>query len=272
MQRFSPKHLIIVLSLILAIVLTVQFGGVLRPSKSTSLSISQTSNVVAPTLMKLRLDVKEYLMLKDRKYVFEFDQEEKRFLALLDTLEQQSGSSGSYITYIKALRADMQSFDTLFKKIVALEEENAKIESSVFTQYNAMLEEHPNRILFQSFTDNDPISGNSAAHLLNASLEYKLAVASYNLNNNRFFLIRANELKGDIKKYADKIEVLVDNKDSVKRIKSFKEAFGFYSQGFEHLADNIQAKQVTVSSAFEEVVPRMMNNSQALASVLEKEM
>lgn len=64
------------------------------------------------------------------------------------------------------MRTDIQKFDALFKNIIALEEENLKIESTVFNQYNAILEEHPNRILFQSFTDNDPMSGNSAAHLL----------------------------------------------------------------------------------------------------------
>jgi hypothetical protein len=269
MQRFSPSRIIIILSLILAIVLAVQFGDVLRPSKSASLSILQTSNIVEPTLMRLRLDVKEYLIVQDKKYIFDFEEETKRFLSLLDTLEDTS-KNAPISQSIKALRTDMQNFDTLFKKIVAIEEENKKIESNVFSQYNATLEEHPNKILFQSFTDNDPISGNSAAHLLNASLEYKLAVASYSLNNNKFFLIRANELKTEIKKHADKIEVIVDNKDSIKRIKSFKESFNLYSQGFERLADNIQAKHTTVANAFEDVVPRMMNNSQMLASMLEK--
>jgi len=273
MRRFSPTYLIIVFSLILATVLAVQFGGVLRPSKSTSHSVLQTLNLVTPTLMRLRLDVKEYLIVQDKKYILDFEQDTKRFLSLLDALEtQQSISKDLSISQnIKVLRTDIQKFDSLFKHIIALEEENLKIESTVFNPYNAMLEEHPNRILFQSFTDNDPMSGNSAAHLLDASLKYKLAVASYTLNNNQFFLIRANELKEEIKKHADKIELLVDNKESLKRIKSFKEVFGIYTQGFEQLAKNIQAKQATVSSTFDEIVPRMMNNSQALVFAFEKD-
>lgn len=267
MRRFSSIYLVISLSLVLAIVLLVQFGEVLRPSKNTSHSVLQTLNVVTPTLMKLRLDVKEYLIVQDKKYVFDFEQDTKRFLSLLEALEKHTSVSSN----IKALRTDIKAFDTLFKNIIALEEENQKIESTVFNPYNAVLEEHPNRILFQSFTDNDPMSGNSAAHLLHTSLEYKLAVASYILNNNQFFLIRANELKEEIKQHANKIELLVDNKESLKRIKSFKEVFNIYSQGFEQLAKNIQEKKVTVASAFEEVVPRMMNNSQALVFTLEKD-
>lgn len=274
MQRFSFMRLIIVLSLVLAIVLAVQFSGVLRPSKSTSHAMLQTLNVITPTLMRLRLDVKEYLIVQDKKYIFDFEQDAKRFLSLLETVETQQSLSkdSSTLQNIKALRTDIQKFDNLFKHIIALEEENIKIEGTVFSPYNAILEEHPNRILFQSFSDNDPMSGNSAAHLLDASLKYKLAVASYTLNNNQFFLIRANELKEEIKKHADKIELIVDNKESLKRIKSFKEVFGIYSQGFEQLAKNIQAKKVTVSSTFDEVVPRMMNNSQALVFALEKDL
>jgi len=271
MQRFSFSRLVIVLSLILVIVLAVQFGGVLRPSKSTSKTISHVSNVIEPTLMRLRLDIKEYLIVQDKKYVLDFGQEMKRFLALLDTVESTT-KEASVSENIKALRTDMQNFDALFKKIVALEEDNVKIESTVFNQYNSILDEHPNHILFQSFTDNDPMSGNSAARLLDASLKYKLAVASYSLNNNQFFLIRSNELKEEIQKHANKIELLVDNKESVKRIKSFKEAFGLYNQGFEHLTKNIQEKHVTIASAFEDVLPRMINNSQTLVSTLEKEM
>lgn len=267
MRRFSSIYLVISLSLVLAIILLVQFGEVLRPSKNTSHSVLQTLNVVTPTLMKLRLDVKEYLIVQDKKYVYDFEQDTKRFLSLLEALEKHTSVSSN----IKALRTDIKAFDTLFKNIIALEEENQKIESTVFNPYNAVLEEHPNRILFQSFTDNDPMSGNSAAHLLHTSLEYKLAVASYILNNNQFFLIRANELKEEIKQHANKIELLVDNKESLKRIKSFKEVFNIYSQGFEQLAKNIQEKKVTVASAFEEVVPRMMNNSQALVFTLEKD-
>lgn len=267
MRRFSSIYLVISLSLVLAIVLLVQFGEVLRPSKNTSHSVLQTLNVVTPTLMKLRLDVKEFLIVQDKKYVYDFEQDTKRFLSLLEALEKHTSVSSN----IKALRTDIKAFDTLFKNIIALEEENQKIESTVFNPYNAVLEEHPNRILFQSFTDNDPMSGNSAAHLLHTSLEYKLAVASYILNNNQFFLIRANELKEEIKQHANKIELLVDNKESLKRIKSFKEVFNIYSQGFEQLAKNIQEKKVTVASAFEEVVPRMMNNSQALVFTLEKD-
>ena len=201
MRRFSSIYLVISLSLVLAIVLLVQFGEVLRPSKNTSHSVLQTLNVVTPTLMKLRLDVKEYLIVQDKKYVFDFEQDTKRFLSLLEALEKHTSVSSN----IKALRTDIKAFDTLFKNIIALEEENQKIESTVFNPYNAILEEHPNRILFQSFTDNDPMSGNSAAHLLHTSLEYKLAVASYILNNNQFFLIRANELKEEIKQHANKI-------------------------------------------------------------------
>lgn len=273
MQRFSPKNLIILLSLVLAIILAVQLNEVLRPKKNTSHSVLQTLNVVTPTLMKLRLDVKEYLIVQDRKYIFDFEQDAKRFLSLLDTLEiEQSVSKNSSASQnIKALRTDIQEFNILFKNIIALEEENVKIENNVFNPYNPILEEHPNRILFQSFANNDPISGNSAAHLLHTSLEYKLAVASYTLNNNQFFLIRANELKEEIKKHADKIEVIIDNKESLKRIKSFKEVFGIYTQGFELLAKNIQAKKLSVSSAFEKVVPRMMNNAQALVFALEKD-
>lgn len=267
MRRFSSIYLVISLSLVLAIALVVQFGEVLRPSKNTSHSVLQTLNVVTPTLMKLRLDVKEFLIVQDKKYVYDFEQDTKRFLSLLEALEKHTSVSSN----IKALRTDIKAFDTLFKNIIALEEENQKIESTVFNPYNAVLEEHPNRILFQSFTDNDPMSGNSAAHLLHTSLEYKLAVASYILNNNQFFLIRANELKEEIKQHANKIELLVDNKESLKRIKSFKEVFNIYSQGFEQLAKNIQEKKVTVASAFEEVVPRMMNNSQALVFTLEKD-
>lgn len=267
MRRFSSIYLVISLSLVLAIILLVQFGEVLRPSKNTSHSVLQTLNVVTPTLMKLRLDVKEFLIVQDKKYVYDFEQDTKRFLSLLEALEKHTSVSSN----IKALRTDIKAFDTLFKNIIALEEENQKIESTVFNPYNAVLEEHPNRILFQSFTDNDPMSGNSAAHLLHTSLEYKLAVASYILNNNQFFLIRANELKEEIKQHANKIELLVDNKESLKRIKSFKEVFNIYSQGFEQLAKNIQEKKVTVASAFEEVVPRMMNNSQALVFTLEKD-
>lgn len=267
MRRFSSIYLVISLSLVLAIVLLVQFGEVLRPSKNTSHSVLQTLNVVTPTLMKLRLDVKEFLIVQDKKYVYDFEQDTKRFLSLLEALEKHTSVSSN----IKELRTDIKAFDTLFKNIIALEEENQKIESTVFNPYNAVLEEHPNRILFQSFTDNDPMSGNSAAHLLHTSLEYKLAVASYILNNNQFFLIRANELKEEIKQHANKIELLVDNKESLKRIKSFKEVFNIYSQGFEQLAKNIQEKKVTVASAFEEVVPRMMNNSQALVFTLEKD-
>ncbi len=270
MKRFSPFHIIIILSLMVTIVLAVQFGGVLHLSTNSSQVLSQTSNVVEPTLMRLRLDVKEYLMVQDKKYILDFDQETKRFLSLLESLESVSKDS-TVSEKVKALRADMQSFDTLFKKIVSLEAENTKIESTVFNQYNTLLEEHPNHILFQAFTDNDPVSGNSAAHLLDASLKYKLAVASYSLNNNQFFLIRSNELKEEVQKHANKIEMLVDNKESLKRIKSFKEAFGLYNQGFEHLTKNIQTKHATVSSAFEEVVPRMMNNSQALVATLEKD-
>lgn len=272
MQRFSFMRLIIVLSLVLAIVLAVQLSS--RPSKSTSHTMLQTLNVITPTLMRLRLDVKEYLIVQDKKYIFDFEQDAKRFLSLLETVEAQQSllKDSSTLQNIKALRTDIQKFDSLFKHIIALEEENLKIEGTVFSPYNAILEEHPNRILFQSFSDNDPMSGNSAAHLLDASLKYKLAVASYTLNNNQFFLIRANELKEEIKKHADKIELIVDNKESLKRIKSFKEVFSIYSQGFEQLAKNIQAKKVTVSSTFDEVVPRMMNNSQALVFALEKDL
>lgn len=272
MQRFSFMRLIIVLSLVLAIVLAVQLSS--RPSKSASHAMSQTLNVITPTLMRLRLDVKEYLIVQDKKYIFDFEQDAKRFLSLLETVETQQSllKDSSILQNIKALRTDIQKFDSLFKHIIALEEENLKIEGTVFSPYNAILEEHPNRILFQSFSDNDPMSGNSAAHLLDASLKYKLAVASYTLNNNQFFLIRANELKEEIKKHADKIELIVDNKESLKRIKSFKEVFGIYSQGFEQLAKNIQAKKATVSSTFDEVVPRMMNNSQALVFALEKDL
>jgi hypothetical protein len=270
MRRFSTSHLLITLGFILAIVVASLYGGLLSPSKKTVQSIAQTSNVVEPTLMRLRLDVKEYLITHDKKYILDFGQESKRFLALLDTLESAS-KDATIAQNIKELRTDMQNFDTLFKKIVVLEEENVKIESTVFNEYNAALEEHPNRILFQSFTDNDPMSGNSAAHLLDASLKYKLAVASYSLSNNQFFLIRSNELKEEIQKHANKIELLVENKESLKRIKSFKEAFSVYNQGFEHMSKNIQAKQVTMSSAFEEVVPRMINHTQVLVFTLEKE-
>ena len=267
MRRFSFLYLSIVLSL----VLVIQYDEILRPSKNASHATLKTLNVITPTLMRLRLDVKEYLIVQDKKYIMDFEQESKRFLSLLDELESASkGTSAS--ENIKTLRTDIQKFDALFKNIIALEEENLKIESTVFNQYNAILEEHPNRILFQSFTDNDPMSGNSAAHLLDASLKYKLAVASYSLNNNKFFLIRSNELKDEIQKHANKIELLVDNKESLKRIKSFKEAFGIYNQGFEHLTKNIQTKHLTVASAFEDVVPRMMNNSQALVFTLEKDL
>ena len=274
MQRFSPLALIILVSLVLATVLAAQFGGALNSSKNTSQPVMGALNVVMPSLMRLRLDVKEYLIVQDQKFVYDFDQESKRFLALLDTLESQhNAAKDSQIDQsIQALRADIHKFDTLFKSIVALEEDNMKIESSVFIKYNALLEEQPNHILFQAFTDNDPMSGNSAAHLLDASLKYKLAVASYSLNNDKFFLIQSNELKDKIKKHADKIELLVENQESLKRIKSFKEVFALYAQGFENLAKNIQAKQVTVSSAFEEVVPRMMNNSQTLLFAFEKEL
>lgn len=274
MQRFSPLALIILLSLVLATVLAAQFGSVLYSSKNASQPVLSTLNVVMPSLMRLRLDVKEYLIVQDQKYIYDFDQESKRFVALLDTLEGQRNISkdSSIAQNIQALRADIQKFDTLFKSIVALEEDNMKIESGVFIKYNALLEEHPNHILFQAFTDNDPMSGNSAAHLLDSSLKYKLAVASYSLNNDNFFLIQSNELKDKIKKHADKIELLVENKESQKRIKSFKEVFALYAQGFENMAKNIQAKQLTVSSAFEEVVPRMMTNSQTLLFALEKEL
>ena len=274
MQRFSPLALIILASLVLATVLVAQFGGALSSSKNTSQPVMGTLNVVQPSLMRLRLDVKEYLIGQDQKYVYDFDQESKRFLALLDTLESQHNvaQNTSIAQSIQSLRADIHKFNILFKSIVALEEDNMKIESGVFIKYNAMLEEHPNHILFQAFTDNDPMSGNSAAHLLDASLKYKLAVASYSLNNDEFFLIQSNELKDKIKKHADKIELLVENKESLKRIKSFKEVFALYAQGFEHLAKNIQAKRLNVSSAFEEVVPRMLNNSQTLLLAFEKEL
>jgi len=274
MRRFSPLHWLFLLSLSLAIVVTVQFAGVLQPTKKSSNSVLQTLHVVAPTLMRLRLDVKEYLMAQDKKFISDFEQDYKRFLTLLETLQTDSttSSNSSASQNVKNLRADAEKFDTLFKKIIALEEENSKIESTVFNQYNGVLDEHPNRILFQSFADNDPMSGNSAAHLLHTTLEYKLAVASYILNNNQFFLIRANELKAEVKKHADKIELIVDNKESLKRIKAFKEAFGIYAQGFEKLAMNIQTKHTIVSNTFDDIVPRMMNDSQKLVFELEKDL
>jgi len=274
MRRFSPLHWLFLLSLGLAIAVTVQFAGVLQPTKKSSNSVLQTLHVVAPTLMRLRLDVKEYLMAQDKKFISDFEQDYKRFLTLLETLQTDSttSSNSSASQNVKNLRADAEKFDTLFKKIIALEEENSKIESTVFNQYNGVLDEHPNRILFQSFADNDPMSGNSAAHLLHTTLEYKLAVASYILNNNQFFLIRANELKAEVKKHADKIELIVDNKESLKRIKAFKEAFGIYAQGFEKLAMNIQTKHTIVSNTFDDIVPRMMNDSQKLVFELEKDL
>lgn len=273
MRRFSPFHLIVVLVLVLAIVLSLQFGGE-RSSQNGSHSILKSLHIATPTLMRLRLDVKEYLMVPDKKYIFDFEQDIKQLASLIDTLEKEEGiiRNASIAQTVKALRSDTEKFDALFKKIIALEEENMKIESTVFTPYNGVLEEHPNRILFQSFADNDPMSGNSAAHLLHTTLEYKLAVASYILNNNQFFLIRANELKEEIKKHADKIELIVDNKESVKRIKLFKEAFGIYTKGFELLAKNIQDKRLTVSSAFDEIIPRMMNSSQTLLFSFEKDL
>ncbi|WP_060825332.1 hypothetical protein [Sulfurospirillum cavolei] len=239
------------------------------PSQTQKATL-ETLHSMSPTLMKLRLDVKEYMIVQDKKYLIDFDQEAKRLYALLDTLDAQSSQDKNRAQTIDALRRDMQAFDRLFKAIIALEEENAKIEVEIFAKYDALLEEHPNRILFQAFTDNDPMSGNSAAHLLDAALKYKLAVASYSLNNSEFFLIRTKEMKDLVKKHADKIELLVDNKESVKRIKAFKEVFETYTQGFDRLASNIQAKRKNVSDAFDDVVPRMMSRSQALLFASEK--
>ena len=77
-------------------------------------------------------------------------------------------------------------------------------------------------------------------------------------------MIRSNELKGEIDKHAHKIEAIVDNKESLKRIKNFKEAFVLYAQGFDTLAQNTQVKSGLLAKCFDEMVPRMLQNTQQL--------
>lgn len=273
MNRFSPTHLLILLCFLLGSMVTVQFllsqQSIQAPTLYKSEALVHSIN---PSIMKLRLDIKEYLMVQDDKYLRDFDTEMTKLKDSIEHLSKERliDQSSAMQKNIVALSIDLKTYEQSFKKIVALEKENAAIEGTIFAKYTTLLEEHPNKILFQSFMDNDPMSGNSAAYLLDALLKYKISVASFTLNNNDFFLIRIKELKDEIEKYANKIEVVVDNKESLKRIKSFKEAFALYAQGFEQIARNTHAKKAILTTTFEEVFPRMHENTQLLGSMVQK--
>ncbi|KFL33561.1 MULTISPECIES: hypothetical protein [unclassified Sulfurospirillum] len=273
MNRFSPLQLLLLLSFLLASSVIVQF---LLPSQGISAPALYQSeaniHAINPSIMRLKLDIKEYLMVQDDKYLRDFDAEAAKLAESLTKLSQEPlvRQSSAMQKGVSALISDLKTYEQSFKRIVPLEKENANIEGSVFAKYNTLLEEHPNKILFQSFMDNDPMSGNSAAYLLDALLKYKISVTSFMLNNNDFFLIRIKELKDEIEKHANKIEVVVDNKESLKRIKLFKEAFALYAQGFEQIARNSQAKKAILSTTFDELLPRMNENAQTLSSLIEK--
>lgn len=273
MNRFSSLQLLLLLSFILASTVIVQF---LLPSQGNSAPALYKSEArihsINPSIMRLKLDIKEYLMVQDDKYLRDFDTEAAKLSETLNQLGKESlvAKSSAMQKGIGALSSDLKAYEQSFKRIVALEKENAGIEGTVFAKYNTLLEEHPNKILFQSFMDNDPMSGNSAAYLLDALLKYKISATSFTLNNNDFFLIRIKELKDEIEKHANKIEVVVDNKESLKRIKIFKEAFALYAQGFEQIARNSQAKKAILTTTFEELLPRMNENAETLRSMVEK--
>ncbi|AHJ13824.1 hypothetical protein [Sulfurospirillum multivorans] len=273
MNRFSPLQLLLLLSFLLASTVIVQFLLPHQGNSAPALYKSEANiHSINPSIMRLKLDIKEYLMVQDDKYLRDFDTEAAKLAETLTKLGKESlvAKSSAMQKGIGALSSDLKTYEQSFKRIVALEKENAGIEGNVFAKYNTLLEEHPNKILFQSFMDNDPMSGNSAAYLLDALLKYKISAASFTLNNNDFFLIRIKELKDEIEKHANKIEVVVDNKESLKRIKIFKEAFALYAQGFEQIARNSQAKKAILTTTFEELLPRMNENAETLRSMVEK--
>jgi len=281
MSSLTPIQKLARLCRILLLVVILQsalsYGGLLRVGSSVDDSAmlrksEQLLGSIEPSVLKLRLDIREYLMVHDEKYLSDFQKEIRRLLSALDAISKEAlfRDDAQMIQAISTLGDDLQSYENAFLKIVAYERENASIEGGVFAKYNLMLEEHPNRILFQAFGDNDPMSGNSAAYLLDTLLKYKIAVSSYIVNNNAFFLIRIKELNDDIIKHADKIELMVDNKDSMRRIKQFKEAFTVYAKGFETLATNTQARQELVKNTSETLAPRISENALSVLSRLEK--
>lgn len=274
-QKLARLCRILLLVVILQSILS--YGGLMRVGSSVDDSAmlrtsEQLLGSIEPSILKLRLDIREYLMVHDEKYLSDFQKEVRRLSNSLDAISKDAlfRDDKQMRKALLALNDDLQNYENAFLKIVAYERENASIEGGVFAKYNVMLEEHPNRILFQAFGDNDPMSGNSAAYLLDTLLKYKIAVSSYILNNNEFFLIRIKELNDEVIKHADKIELMVDNKESLRRIKQFKEAFTLYAKGFETLASNTQARQELVKNSSETLAPRISENALSVLSQLEK--
>ncbi|MBN1840439.1 MAG: hypothetical protein JW802_10405 [Campylobacterales bacterium] len=246
-----------------AFVLSMTFSQTLRAQEVTDASVLGVELSIA----KLRLNLKEYVLSHDEAHWLAFDKEATQLSLHLNAM---SNDTHLYAIHaIEALKKDLKSYEEYAKQIVALERQNIGIEESVFSKYSALLEELPNKILFQSFNDNDPMSGNSAAYLLDTVLKYKISVASYALHNDSFSLIRARELKGEVDKHASKIEVVVDNKESLKRIKQFKEAFVLYAGGFEVIAENTEKKKTLLAKSFDEIFPRMMHNTLELHQLMQ---
>lgn len=238
-----------------AFMLSMTLPQTLRAQEVTDASVLGVELSIA----KLRLNLKEYVMSHDEAYGLAFDKEATHLSLRFSAMSNDTHLYAIHV--LEALKKDLKSYEEYAKQIVALERQNIGIEGSVFSKYNALLEELPNKILFQSFNDNDPMSGNSAAYLLDTVLKYKISVASYALHNDSFSLIRARELKGEVDKHASKIEVVVDNKESLKRIKQFKEAFVVYAEGFEIVAKNSEAQKRALAVCFDEIHPRMMHNT-----------
>ncbi|ACZ12870.1 hypothetical protein [Sulfurospirillum deleyianum] len=216
-------------------------------------------------IAKVRLNLKEYVLGHDESYALTLDKEITQLSLVLNTLGEERDIEALHA--IEALKKDLKHYEELSKEVMDLERQNNGIEGAIFAKYTALLEEIPHKVLFQSFNDNDPMSGNSAASLLDNILKYKISVASYALHNDSFSLIRARELKGEVDKHASKIEVVVDNKESLKRIKQFKEAFVLYAEGFETVAKNSEAQKKALAVCFDEIVPRMMHNAAELSQL-----
>lgn len=260
-RAISSLHVTLMFCLLVLSVVVVQF---VFPQKGSTLSNVYLADSVESSIIKLRLDMKEYMIVQDEKYLLDFDKEVRQLFMSFELLRNDNRLNETLQQSVNSLIADLKTYEEIFKKIVVLERENSNIERTVFTKYNAILEEQPNKILFQSFDDNDPMSGNSSAYLLDSLLKYKLSVASYILNNNEFFLIRSKELRSEIDKHAGKIELVVENKESLKRIKIFKEAFTLYAEGFDTLSKNTQLKRVLLTQCFDDLMPKMIEDSEQL--------
>ena len=281
LNKFTITQKLFLLSTVLLVIIALQsllsYRSLMGVGEAFSNGevISKNEQRVAsikPSVIQLRLDIKEYLMGHNQKNIADFEKEISSIYDSLDVLQKDIllKKSGDIIDSLSSIHQDLRSYEEAFKKIVVLESENLEIQKNSLTKNEILLEEHPNKILFNAFNDNDPMSGNSAANLLDRVLKFKLAISSYILHNDDAMLLHVKVLGEEIGNYANTIEMMVDNADSAQRLKIFKEAFVVYNQSFNSLSSNIQSRRTIVNSFFEEVGPRVVSTSEQLITKMQK--